>query len=61
MFRAVNNIGRMLKIARILARNDALFALEYQCGYVLSLPPSKQVVEVNPGLTASLMTATAAC
>ena len=29
MFRSLRNIGRLLKIARILARHDALFVLEY--------------------------------
>ena len=53
MFRAVNNIGRMLKIARILARNDALFALEYfrVAPTVLSLArlASQQSAKGRPG------------
>ena len=53
MFRAVNNVGRMLKIARILARNDALFALEYfrVAPTVLSLARlvSQQSAKGRPG------------
>ena len=53
MFEAFTHIGRFISIARILARHDALFALEYlkvAPGYVtLAKLISKRNVEGRPG------------
>lgn len=53
MFRALTYIGRFLSIARILARHDALFSLEYlkiAPGYVaLARMLSKRNVDGRPG------------
>ena len=53
MFEAFTHIGRFIAIARILARHDALFALEYlkvAPGYVtLAKLISKRNVEGRPG------------